>query len=484
MNALFACALSALLLLPADAAPGDEALRKALDAATRELADEEQRIRKEEAAHEAEAAEAKAVVARLADEVAERTRSLAGKTKALEAARAERAAALEARSAALALWSTVRGVAAEARVKLSDLAGALPPSEAREAQRGRLDLARKSLEAPPGAPCEVTPLLDAARSLLAESYSVARFVEPVRNADGALQEMDVLRAGMIFHAYRGRSSERVGEVFAAPAGGAGYRWSESLPEWARAKVRRAFEEPLPPGGALDLPLDVTQRLAPDRHEGGRSLVQTLGAGGMVMIPLCILGIVSVLVVFERVLTLTARCGSSEAAVRAVLDECRAGRWAEAERRAAAGRGTPLRALAAALRERAGGRARMEEAVQETVLHELPALERFLPLLAVFAGVAPMLGLLGTVTGMITTFDMIRLFGSGDPGIMAGGISEALVATATGLVVAIPLLLLHSCFAGRVDRVLADTQRYATTLVSVACGAASRQLAPPEPVHAA
>ena len=109
---------------------------------------------------------------------------------------------------------------------------------------------------------------------------------------------------------------------------------------------------------------------------------------------------------------------------------------------------------------------MEEAVLEAVLHETPVLERFLPMLAVLAGVAPMLGLLGTVTGMISTFDTIRMFGSGDPGLMAGGISEALIATASGLVVAIPLLLCHSWFSGRVDRVLADAQRHSTTLVNI------------------
>ncbi|NMD36131.1 MAG: MotA/TolQ/ExbB proton channel family protein, partial [Planctomycetes bacterium] len=125
---------------------------------------------------------------------------------------------------------------------------------------------------------------------------------------------------------------------------------------------------------------------------------------------------------------------------------------------------------------------MEEAVLAAVLKETPALERFLAMLAVLAGVAPLLGLLGTVMGMIATFDVIRVFGSGEPGLMAGGISEALVATATGLVIAIPILVFHSVFAGRADRILADVQRHGSSLVDIACAAedngfASEALAP-------
>jgi biopolymer transport protein ExbB len=78
----------------------------------------------------------------------------------------------------------------------------------------------------------------------------------------------------------------------------------------------------------------------------------------------------------------------------------------------------------------------------------------------------MLGLLGTVTGMMTTFDMITALGSGDPGIMAGGIYEALITTVAGLVIAIPLLLAHSALSSRVDRLLADLERHSASLINL------------------
>ena len=85
-------------------------------------------------------------------------------------------------------------------------------------------------------------------------------------------------------------------------------------------------------------------------------------------------------------------------------------------------------------------------LDEAVLAEIPALERGNGLIKLFAATSPLLGLLGTVTGMILTFQAISLFGTGDPKLMAGGISQALMTTVLGLVVAIPLLFGHSVVA--------------------------------------
>ncbi len=91
---------------------------------------------------------------------------------------------------------------------------------------------------------------------------------------------------------------------------------------------------------------------------------------------------------------------------------------------------------------------IELVLDEAILRETPALQRGLGLLKLLAAVAPLLGLLGTVTGMILTFQSITLFGTGDPKLMAGGISQALVTTVLGLIVAIPLLFSHTLLASR------------------------------------
>lgn len=87
-------------------------------------------------------------------------------------------------------------------------------------------------------------------------------------------------------------------------------------------------------------------------------------------------------------------------------------------------------------------------LDEAILKELPSIESGINIIKIFAAIAPLLGLLGTVLGMIATFQQITLFGTGDPRLMAGSISMALVTTAQGIIAALPLILMHSIVAGR------------------------------------
>jgi len=102
---------------------------------------------------------------------------------------------------------------------------------------------------------------------------------------------------------------------------------------------------------------------------------------------------------------------------------------------------------------------VEIMLDEQLAEEASRLNRGLPLVAMLAAVSPLLGLLGTVTGMIETFQSITLFGTGDPKLMSGGISQALVTTELGLVVAIPLVLFHSLLTGRVNRQIEQLGKY-------------------------
>jgi biopolymer transport protein ExbB len=95
---------------------------------------------------------------------------------------------------------------------------------------------------------------------------------------------------------------------------------------------------------------------------------------------------------------------------------------------------------------------------------VPGLERHLQTLAVLGAVAPLLGLLGTVTGMIHTFQLVTVFGSGDAKLLSGGISEALVTTEVGLIIAVPVLLFHAFLARRVRIVVGALERTAAEFV--------------------
>lgn len=140
--------------------------------------------------------------------------------------------------------------------------------------------------------------------------------------------------------------------------------------------------------------------------------------------------------------------------------------------------SPLgRVLAAGLVNARHGRDLMKESIQEAASVEVHYMERYLNALGTIAGVAPLIGLLGTVFGMIEVFNQIVLQGTGNSGAFAGGISEALVTTAAGLMVAIPALVAHRILTRRVDEIVVFMEQEATKLVDVLQG--DREVADPE-----
>lgn len=126
--------------------------------------------------------------------------------------------------------------------------------------------------------------------------------------------------------------------------------------------------------------------------------------------------------------------------------------------------SPLgRVLAAGLANRHRPREILMERLQDTGRHVIHELERFLNTLGTIAGVSPLLGLLGTVTGIIKAFNAIQAGGVGDPRALSGGIAEALITTAAGLIVAIPALIGYRYLRGRVDRVVVEMEKDAIQL---------------------
>jgi biopolymer transport protein ExbB len=146
-----------------------------------------------------------------------------------------------------------------------------------------------------------------------------------------------------------------------------------------------------------------------------------------------------------------------------------GKWDECEEivQGHKGKHSPVNhVIEAGLRSRNADRETLESVLQEAILRELPRVERGLSILAVLGAVAPLLGLLGTVTGMIDTFRVITLFGTGDPKLMSGGISEALITTELGLAIAIPIMLLHTLLSRRAEKIIGDMEEKAVSLTNI------------------
>jgi biopolymer transport protein ExbB len=194
------------------------------------------------------------------------------------------------------------------------------------------------------------------------------------------------------------------------------------------------------------------------------MLEIVVAGGWVMFPIILCSILAAAIIIERLWTLQpARVVPRDLARRVwdLVSRDQLTPQSLQELRA----GSPLgQILAAGLVNRQHDRAVMKEGIEDTGRHVVHELERYLNTLGTIAAISPLLGLLGTVTGMIRTFSALTLGGVGDPAALAGGISESLVTTAAGLMVAIPALIAYRYLRGRIDALVVQMEQEAIALV--------------------
>ena len=188
-----------------------------------------------------------------------------------------------------------------------------------------------------------------------------------------------------------------------------------------------------------------------------------------MLPIIACSIAAMAIVVERFWSLQRRRITPENLVAQVWQWARSGVLDE-KRIQTLRKGSPLgRVLAAGLVNRAHDRMVMKESVEEVGRHVVYELGRYLNTLGTIAAIAPLLGLLGTVIGMIKVFAAITAHGVGEASVLAGGISEALITTAAGLSVAIPTLMFYRYFRGRVEGFVVSMEQEALKLVEVLHG---------------
>ncbi|MFP4062362.1 MAG: MotA/TolQ/ExbB proton channel family protein [Halochromatium sp.] len=199
------------------------------------------------------------------------------------------------------------------------------------------------------------------------------------------------------------------------------------------------------------------------------MLELMKAGGWLMVPILLCSVAAMAIVIERFWALRRRRIMPDGLVTQIW-QWQQRQQLDAERIEAIRQGSALgRMLAAGLVNRFHAREVMKEAIQDTGRHVVSAMERYLSTLGTIAAVTPLLGLLGTVIGMIDVFGVIMDVGVGDPGVLAGGISQALITTAAGLSVAIPALMFHRYFISRVDKLVVGMEEQALWLIEVMQG---------------
>ncbi len=199
------------------------------------------------------------------------------------------------------------------------------------------------------------------------------------------------------------------------------------------------------------------------------MIDLLKAGGWIMFPILLCSVAAFVICIERSWTLRRTRITPKHLVAQVWGWIKNNQLDRARLKKLKASSPLGEILAAGLVNHAHGRSTMKESIHEAGRLIVINLEKYLNTLGTIAQITPLLGLLGTVIGMIRVFTVITVQGTGDSGALAHGISEALITTATGLIIAIPTLIFHRHFERRVDELVAEMEREALKMVEVLNG---------------
>jgi biopolymer transport protein ExbB len=236
----------------------------------------------------------------------------------------------------------------------------------------------------------------------------------------------------------------------------------ALPSWhIRKKINQYMS-----GESDSAVIDMSRGGALRQLTHKQSFKDQVKKGGLLVWPILALGVFALFIGIERTFFLGRVHANTDKVMGRVNQLAAKGLWKECDTMVGIKNIPVYNVLRSGLGARKEHRETLESILQESILKELPRLERFLPALNIMGAIAPLIGLLGTVTGMIATFHVITLYGTGDPRMMSGGISTALVTTMMGLGVAIPIMLLYTFLCRRVDHVIGDMEEKAVALTNI------------------
>jgi len=283
---------------------------------------------------------------------------------------------------------------------------------------------------------------------------------PIIDRSGNTVQADLLLLGNFTAAYR--TGSETGFLNYSAAGRKLFALSR-LPSRRLQKQIRHYMA----GKQDTVPVDITRGGALNQLTHELSLWRQIPKGGPIVWPILAILVVGIAIVVERIIFLKQRGLDADDFTRNIEGLVAENKWDKCKTSCRELADKPVaRVVAAGLACWHMQREAMENALQEAILREVPPMERFLSTLGILAAIAPLLGLLGTVTGMIDTFHVITQHGTGDPRMMSGGISEALVTTMLGLTVAIPIMLAHTLLNRAVDTRIGQMEEKAVALVNI------------------
>lgn len=303
-------------------------------------------------------------------------------------------------------------------------------------------------------------LADTLFSQIEKTGEVSRSVLPIIDRNGNTINAETLILGPFCAVYRIKGE--VGYLHYSSAGRQFYALSK-LPSRRMQKQLAKYID----AESDSLPMDITRGAALQQLSYSLSFLDQVKKGGPIAWPILTIFVFGVLIVIERIIFIVRIRFDSDTFMQQISTAALQLHWQECEDYCSRHLHKPVaRVINAGLKSRELDREDMENVLQEAILREIPPMERFLSTLGMLAAISPLLGLLGTVTGMIATFHIITLHGTSDPKLMSGGISEALVTTMLGLGVAIPLMLAQTLLNRAVEKEIGIMEEKGVTLVNI------------------
>jgi biopolymer transport protein ExbB len=307
---------------------------------------------------------------------------------------------------------------------------------------------------------DVQKMVELLRRQIRSAGDVRVIRGPIIDRSGSTVQADLLLLGNFTAAYR--TADEAGFLNYSAAGRKLFALSRLPSRHLQKQIRRYMD-----GKQDTAPIDVTRGGALSQLTHELRLWDQIPKGGPIVWPILAILVVGIAIVVERIVFLRQRSLDADDFTRNIENLVVEKNWDKCKARCREHADKPVaRVVAAGMACWHMQREAMENALQEAILREVPPMERFLSTLGMLAAIAPLLGLLGTVTGMIDTFHVITRHGTGDPRMMSGGISEALVTTMLGLSVAIPIMLAHTLLNRAVDTRIGQMEEKAVAMVNI------------------
>jgi len=280
-----------------------------------------------------------------------------------------------------------------------------------------------------------------------------------------------LRLGTIFYASSAENDMQA-VLRTGTLQGKLFEWRSTFSKELEADFRRAIFNAQQGADSAWVPIDVLQtksvmgNLSSNEQNNAQKFLSWFKAGGLVMYPLALVALAALFLAFERAFVLWKRGHISKTFVNKLQPLVKGNKISEAKILCQKQNTCLGKILGTIVENCEHGKERTQKILQEVLLAEQSKLEKRMSFLAALGTIAPLLGLLGTVTGMILLFQVITQAGTNDARILAGGISEALITTETGLIIAIPIMLLHGKLSETLDYITTEIRIQSLALLNI------------------